>query len=330
MSPAAPTIQPPAGAPFFAIALLLVPLNLWFRTHGHTVEMREVGFVERLLGAATAIWFYLGKALVPVNLSFVYPLWNVDSGELRWWLPLAAAIGITLALWFARGNPVGRSLLVAWLYFCIALLPVLGFVQVGYMVFSPVADYYAHLALMGVAALLGAAWYFAYERAALPAGAAAIVVVGTLLLLTRQQAALYQSAESIWHDTARRNPTSYVAQDQLGVLLFKAGRTDESLEHFRTALALRPDRWESWFNVGNVLHRSGRWDQSIEYLERAVQLNADCAEAHGFLALAYAQQGRRADAIAAAENALRAARATGQGQLEQGISEWLAKYRTQP
>ena len=47
------------------------------------------------------MWFYLYKAIAPVNLLFIYPQWNIDSRNLLWWLPLSAFVFVTGLLWLA-------------------------------------------------------------------------------------------------------------------------------------------------------------------------------------------------------------------------------------
>ncbi len=79
-------------APFFLVAAVLAGVNMWFQTHGMEVSIRSAGFIERLLGAGGVVWFYLYKAFLPVDLSFIYPQWNIQSGSLLWWLPLLAAL----------------------------------------------------------------------------------------------------------------------------------------------------------------------------------------------------------------------------------------------
>jgi hypothetical protein len=88
--------------PFFVVAGGLTLLNLWFRSHGQDIEIRQVDSLDRILGAAAAIWFYLGKAVAPVNLAFIYPQWNVNASDWVWWCPLLAAIGVTALFWFYR------------------------------------------------------------------------------------------------------------------------------------------------------------------------------------------------------------------------------------
>lgn len=91
-------------APFLAIAIVLVFVNIWFQTHGAHRTVRAAGMVERVLGAAAGVWFYLSKALLPIGLTFIYPQWLIDPNQLRWWVPLLAATAVTGVLWWYRGS----------------------------------------------------------------------------------------------------------------------------------------------------------------------------------------------------------------------------------
>lgn len=163
-------------APFFAVSALFTVVNIWFQAHIYG-QIRTAGFVERMLGAAAALWFYLEKAVWPAHLTFIYPLWGIGEGDLRWWIPLIAAAGVTAGLWsFGRrgGRGLVRGALFAWLYFCVMLSPVMGFTDVAFMKSSLVADHYQHLALIGVTTLAGAslASWFRRRPAAIQAGRA--------------------------------------------------------------------------------------------------------------------------------------------------------------
>ena len=84
--------------PFFAIAAGLTFLNVSLQTRNVAEVIRDVTLVERVLGAAAVVWFYLYKAVLPIGLVFVYPQWNIDGADVRWWLPLAAALAVTAIL----------------------------------------------------------------------------------------------------------------------------------------------------------------------------------------------------------------------------------------
>ena len=79
-------------APFFAVAAILALVNVEFQTHATEKVVREIGFIDRLLGAGGVVWFYLYKALFPLDLAFVYQQWHIEAGNLLWWLPLLAAV----------------------------------------------------------------------------------------------------------------------------------------------------------------------------------------------------------------------------------------------
>ncbi len=143
--------------PYFVVSAVLVLTDMWFQKHGLAVVFRHAGFVERLLGAAAVVWFYLYKALLPINLIFVYPQWHIQAGNPLWWVPLLAAAGMTAVLFRYRAS-FTRPALFAWGYFCAALLPVMGFTDVYFMKYSLVADHYQHLAIIGVMGFVAAGW----------------------------------------------------------------------------------------------------------------------------------------------------------------------------
>jgi len=75
-----------------------------------------------------------------------------------------ATLAVTGALWAYR-TTWSRPLLFAWGFFCAALVPVLGFTDVGFMKYSLVADHYQHIAVIGVIALASAGFSVWQKRA---------------------------------------------------------------------------------------------------------------------------------------------------------------------
>ncbi len=142
--------------PFFVVGVGLTLVNIWVQTRGVQETIRHATLVERALGAGAVTWFYLWKAVLPINLTFVYPRWTIHASDLRWWCPLLAALLVTGLLVWRRHTPWGRPLLFAWAFYGLALAPVMGFADVYFMKYSLAADHYQYIALLGVSACAGA------------------------------------------------------------------------------------------------------------------------------------------------------------------------------
>jgi protein O-mannosyl-transferase len=325
-------------APFFAVAIALTLVNIWFQTHGTDTAIRSVTFAQRLVGAGAALWFYLFKALLPLNLVFVYPQWNIDTANPLWWLPFAAAVAFTVVLIRAARtskNLWPRNLLFAWAFFCIAILPVLGFVDVGYMKHSLVADHYQHIALIGIVALIAAAGAIWFRQSRTTAKStlqiSAAIVIVALALLSWRQSQLYASSITLYEATIQQNPSSWLIQtnlaidladtDQLdkafnhaqeavllnpnypeahnalGLVLFKLNQTDAAMQQYRQSLTLNPNFAEAYCNIGALLAKQGETDQAMENLEHAIRLKPDLFQAHWYLAKALAGAGRPQESL---------------------------------
>lgn len=297
--------------PYVAIAVALTAVNLWFqsRMDGGT---RDVTLVQRLLGAGAVVWFYALKAVAPTDLSFIYPQWSIQEGEWRWWLPLLAVAALTLLLIQRRGSPFGRHLLLAWGLFCLALVPVLGLVDVYFMKFSLVADHYAYIAIIAVSATAAAGlsrWL--PRRLSNAAGAA---VLATLGVMTWSQARVYANPESFYRAAIERNPDVAVLHNNLGALLLERETTEEAAEHLRRAVRLQPDFEKAHNNLCNASARLGSILEAISECSLAVQREPGRASLHTSLAIALAMAGRLSEAREAFMTALQLDPSSAQAQ----------------
>jgi TolB-like protein/DNA-binding winged helix-turn-helix (wHTH) protein len=82
-----------------------------------------------------------------------------------------------------------------------------------------------------------------------------------------------------------------------GRILFHARRYDEAIRVYRGVLASDPDHAPANMFLGMALIANGQPDKAIPPLERVVSGSERPIEASGVLVMAYAQAGRRADAL---------------------------------
>ena len=278
--------------PFFAAGLAAGLLTAWVeRTFiGAAGAAFHLSAAERVLVAGRALWFYAGKLAWPVPLIFNYPKWTVDTTV--WWqyvFPLGAAAAFA-ACWALRGRT--RAPLAGLALFAVALFPALGFVSIFPFRYSFVADHFAYLAVIPVAALAAAC---VPRRAIAIAVCVAAAVLGGL---TYAQSRDYRDAETLYRAIIRRNPSSWLAQNNLGRLLLEQGRTDEALAPLEAAVRLQAGYGEPYANLGRLHVRRGEHALAIEPLERALKIDPANAPAHYNLGVALQALGR-AEAAAA-------------------------------
>jgi Tfp pilus assembly protein PilF len=296
-------------APFFVVAVGLALFEATFSTVAAPVSVAPHSLLERGLRAAVAIWFYLGKALWPFDLSFDYGRWNVGVHDVGGWLAISGIVAVTAVGWIARRRRMGKPALFAWGYFCVALLPALGFAEVGFMKYSPVSNHYAHLALAGFAAAVGWLVAVALERVALRVRRALLIAlaaaVALLAVFTWRQNLVYSDAERLYRDTLARNPSSALAHTNLGALLILSGQFKAAAVELESAVRLTPDSSKAHDNLGLAWYRLGRVDAAVREYREALRLAPDFFEAHNNLGAALARSGRVGEAIDEFKEALR-------------------------
>ena len=228
----------------------------------------------------------------------------------------------------------GRAVFFAAAYYMVSLFPVLGFFSVYFFRYSFVSDHFQYLASMGPLALAGAGlatfaarvWETPVElqgtavslarrslaKAAQPpsalrkapflgACAALLVLLG---FLTWRQTAEYHDLNALYTATLKKNPRCWMAQYNLGIVLSERGETDQAIDHYRQAIALRANYPEAQYNLGRLLVEQGRLDEAIEHYGKAVEINPADSEAQNNLGATLFGIGRVDDAIAHYRKAL--------------------------
>src|SRR5580658_1126649 len=258
--------------------------------------------VQRVLIAGRAICFYAGKLLWPTNLTFFYPHWNVDPGVCWQWLFPAGVLGLGMGLVFAARRY--RGPLAGFLIFTGTLFPVLGFLNIYPFRFSYVADHFQYLASLGIIVPVTSMLLPAIERISSRRAvtiACCFVLILLLGVLTWGQCRMYRGSETLYRESLARNPGSWLAHYNLGVLFAEMpGRLPDAIAEYQAALQIKPDYAEAHVNLGNTLSQiPGRQPDAIAEYQAALRINPDYAEAHNDLGIALSfSPGRLQDSIA--------------------------------
>ncbi|MGZ4962976.1 MAG: tetratricopeptide repeat protein [Limisphaerales bacterium] len=309
--------------PFFALAAFFSIVNMWFMAHANAEGIRSASLLQRILGAGAVTWFYLSKAILPTDLAFIYPKWEINSSQWLWFVPVFATVVTTAVLWLVRKSAVGRALFVGWLFFCIALLPVMGLSDTGFMKFSLVADHYQHIAIIGVMALAGAALSH-ITKYKLQVGIIALIVAA-LSLKAAQQATIYRDAITLYRAAVDKNPTSWILHGNLADELLTAGQIEPAIIEFRETLRLNPQSDDAHYFFGEALLRAGAVDDAVVQFNETIKLPVERYhfKAYHGLAEIYLSRGDNPQALAMERKAQDIAREHGLDQIVAQTEGWI-------
>jgi hypothetical protein len=285
---------------------------------------------ERLLNAADALAFYLGKMVLPVHLSPMYELKKpFDPLSARYAVAALVVVGLTAgALALRRRWP---ACLAVWVVHVVTLLPMSGLFQNGPQV---AADRYTYLAGMGFAVLGGGVVVGALQSGVVRPpvmGSLAAAVVLALGALTWQQTHVWRDTVTLWSHALRVDPASAVAARNLGLELGRRRPADATFDRVAVGVPLQggldspSSAAAGYFALAVALQRAGDSEGAIAYYGRTVGADPTFHGAWNNLGVVYAVRGDyprafnaflRAVALAgpasgACDNALRAARMLG-------------------
>ena len=323
--------------PLFALAAAASVLTLLAQHGAGTVtNLEQLPLPTRLGNAAVACVAYLGKTVWPRGLAVFYP--HPEQGLSAWQVAGSVALLLALtalALRSARRHP---ALAVGWLWYLVALTPVIGVVQVGS---QAMADRYMYLPLIGLA--IAAAWGVpelldallndARRRRALlalAAGTSVALLAGPAILQVRHwrdSVALFEHTLSVTRDNS-------IAHTHLGAALLERGEVESAIVHWQEATRLRPGSLEVANNLAWLLAtapdpRNRDPELAVLLAERAARGAGDAAsDVLDTLAAAYAAAGRFDEAVGAQRRAIALARRAGRKAAVSDFRRRLALYRT--
>lgn len=229
----------------------------------------DTPFSLRAGNAVLACAAYLRRTFAPTDLAAFYPFpSSVDGGDVAFAaVTLCALTAGSLAAW--RRAPY---LSAGWLWFLVALLPVLGLVRVGH---QSMADRYTYVPLLGlfVALVFGAhsVGRSLRLRESLLAGIAVVVLVG-LSFWTRAQVHTWRDEHTLFTRVLAVTEPSAYALTELGAALARRSDTEAAIERYEHALRLDPGHARAHFLLGTVRLERRELESAGRHLERALAL----------------------------------------------------------
>lgn len=289
-----------------AVWLLIGVADAFLTHHIHTGSNAfHPPLWQRPFVAADALTFYLGKALIPLNLIPDYgrtPA-RVLQHKSTYVVTLAPVAAVLLCFRFRRRLP---WLLCGMVVFVLGVLPMLGLAPFDFQGFSTVADRYLYLSLLGAAMVVAfavrhVAAVVATSRLRPAAVAAPVVVLIFFAAASHKQVGYWEDTGSLFHRTLAVNPNSEVAHLQLGYVLMNRGgvpELEEALDHYLTALEFRGAETPLLCNLSIVLRKLEKSAEAVPFLEEAAKRAPGETSIAFMLADTRAEAGNLKDALA--------------------------------
>jgi len=330
--------------PFFIISLTFGILAIFSQTgSGAIVSLETLTLDNRLLNAIRVLIFYISKTIYPQSLVPLYPLpMDLSLGDHRIIFALAIFFGITLIcikLW-KNEKPL---CLAAWLYYLVAVLPIIGLIQVGR---QGAADRYTYLPTLSFYFLLGGciAWFLIKYSPAFKKKFyvfLGLIIGGGILtglaIKTDKQIKVWNNSETFSASIIKVYPNKIpLAHFKMARIYKSRGLREKAKEEYHLALKINPNyhsslndlglmamdeghlkEAESFFrsglkirpdevfntNLGTLFIKKKQYQLAEEYLIKALSLNPEYSDAHNNLGMVYLHFGK----LKMAENHFRSA-----------------------
>ncbi len=237
---------------------------------------------------------YLEKIFWPHHLAVFYPFPEILPPLQV--IPAALLIFVISAVTIATRKRL-PFLMVGWLWFLIALLPVIGIIRKG---FFAIADHYVYLPFIGIAIM--SAWGIPFlipsaetkKKILCPL---TIVILAVLSFLTCKQCAHWKNSFELWNHATLVTTDNYLAYTNRGNANVVLGRYQQAIEDCTKALQIKPDYPYAYFNRGFAYGKLGQYQRAIEDLNHGIRLKPDDGSGYFNRGNAYGKLGQYQRAI---------------------------------
>lgn len=249
--------------PFFIGSFMLVLLTIFAQSTA-IASLEKLGYTVRILNAFKSFIVYISKMIFPINLMPLYTDFPNPDDPFSL-VPVAAffLIIIVLIYLWQKGQ---KYWLAAWLFYIVALLPVLGLLQVG---IQSSADRYAYLPTIPFYILIGCGLanlffqkhqlYFKFFSTALFVSLSAI-----LFILTQNQTQVWSNEFRLWSHIIKVMPDHGPANSSLGDYYYNKGQYEKAVYHYEKAGSVGKLVNYSFPGMGIAFLKLGQLDQALQ------------------------------------------------------------------
>jgi protein O-mannosyl-transferase len=289
--------------PFLAIAVAFGIKSLLDQKEAGALTTENINFniIERIGIGSYAMFTYIWKAVLPVQLSAFYPYPDKTGGSLDsiYFIYPVVIAGILLLAYKLRKN---RLVVFGSLFFFVNIVLLLQFIPVGAAV---MADRYSYIPYLGLFLIMAAFFngdlvknsQWLNSTVLLPAAFIFLIVLGTM---TQSRSMVWADTISLWRDVLKTYPNEHNAHNNLGYEYSeKYDRAndentrklyfDSTLYFLNRAIEIKPGFAKTYVTVGELFRSAGNFGEAGRFYHLALSVNEKQANANAHLGLGILQ-----------------------------------------
>jgi hypothetical protein len=265
-----------AAAPFLFVSVIVYVQYTSIATKAGLISQPagSLPIADRIAVAVQIPFFYLGKFIIPTNLSVSYgiPFPSSLTSPLAS-TSLIAVLTLALAAVVFRSRAPLFFIAVCW--YGVFLVPVLHLLPTPVIV----ADRYAYLPSLAFCFIVAWSGTCLRTRWPYPVAAAATILCLLYGFLSFTQNRAWRSNLTLWQHTVRVSPRSAQAMENLGTIYYHRGEYGKAFDMFEGVQQLEPQNPIYDFFEGKYYYERGNLPRATISFERALEKKSDLIDA---------------------------------------------------
>lgn len=258
--------------PFFIVSLIMGIVTIYTQSPKAIGAIDTFTFFQRFVFVCYGFVMYLFKALIPFNLSAIYPYPSLKTALPMTFkiMPIFATI-LLAVIWYSWRYT--KVVVLGMAFFIINIILVLQIISVGSAI---MADRYSYIPYIGIFIILGYGFDHLMKR---PKTKNIAILFAAFYLLalsafTFQRTKIWKNDGVIWTDTLKKYPNAIVALTNRGAYFNDLDQFDKALADFNKALKINPRHFDALIGRGNLYRKIGKYEKSLKDSEMAISINA--------------------------------------------------------
>jgi len=262
--------------PYLMLVVAYLLLRSWVLPSHGMMDFQPETIWFRILTVPKVVFYYVRLMILPVDLNAFYDV-SLIRHLLTMEFLLYGAFLFGLMFFWMWSYSTSKSVFFGIGWILITLLPVLNIVPLAYPE-SFISEHYMYLPVFGFCILIArlttyllpiqssVVWKYGILLLLL-------VAVEQYGFETAKRNLVWLNELTLWSDTVVKSPRNFRVRCNLSIALHAAGRADEAIVQIHEAIRLKPAHDTPYFIFAVLLFDAGRIEQSEKALDKVLSIN---------------------------------------------------------